>query len=93
MATLFTRIIEGEIPCHKIYEDDKHLAFLDIRPMAHGHTLIIPKKETDYLFDMSEEGGDIFIHQQFRIVVQSGRLFRTFSKHISTTRLKMPYRH
>jgi histidine triad (HIT) family protein len=55
MASLFTKIVEGEIPCHKVWEDDEHLAFLDIRPMAKGHTLIIPKKETDYLFDLSEE--------------------------------------
>ncbi|MEM8884310.1 MAG: HIT family protein [Planctomycetota bacterium] len=55
MSSIFTQIIKGEIPCHKIWEDDDHLAFLDIRPMAPGHTLVIPKKETDYLFDMTEE--------------------------------------
>jgi len=54
MATLFTRIIEGEIPCYKIAEDEKYFAFLDINPLAKGHTLIVPKEETDYLFDMSD---------------------------------------
>ena len=52
MPTIFTKIINGEIPCHKIAEDDKHLAFLDIRPIKAGHTLVIPKKENDYIFDM-----------------------------------------
>jgi len=55
MPTLFTKIVEGEIPCHKVWEDDHHLAFLDIRPMAPGHTLVIPKRETGYLFDLGEE--------------------------------------
>jgi len=54
MATLFTRIIEGEIPCYKIAEDEKYFAFLDINPLAKGHTLVVPKEETDYLFDMSD---------------------------------------
>lgn len=55
MASIFSKIVKGEIPCHKVWEDDDHLAFLDIRPMAEGHTLIVPKKEVDYLFDMSED--------------------------------------
>ncbi len=52
MASLFTKIVRGEIPCHRVYEDDDHLAFLDIRPIRPGHTLVIPKQETEYLFDM-----------------------------------------
>lgn len=55
MPTIFTRIIKGEIPCHKILEDEKHLAFLDVRPMAVGHTLVIPKKEVDYIFDLDDK--------------------------------------
>ncbi len=55
MPTLFTRIIEGEIPCYRIAENDNYLAFLDIRPLAKGHTLVIPKKETDYIFKMADE--------------------------------------
>ncbi len=55
MATIFTKIIKGEIPCHKIAEDEKHLAFLDINPVSEGHTLIVPKVETDYLFDLSDD--------------------------------------
>ncbi|WP_044172085.1 HIT family protein [Flectobacillus major] len=55
MATIFTKIINGEIPCHKIAEDDNYLAFLDIMPLADGHTLVIPKKEVDYIFDLDDE--------------------------------------
>ncbi len=54
MATLFTKIIEGSIPAHKVAENDKFLAFLDISPLQIGHTLVIPKIEVDYLFDMED---------------------------------------
>ena len=55
MSTLFTKIVSGEIPCHKVAEDEDFLAFLDINPNAKGHTLCIPKKETNKLFDLDEE--------------------------------------
>jgi histidine triad (HIT) family protein len=55
MATIFSKIIAGEIPCHKVAEDDRCLAFLDIRPIVYGHTLVIPKVEIDYIFDMDDE--------------------------------------
>lgn len=55
MASIFTRIINGEIPCYKIAEDEKHIAFLDINPLAKGHTLCIPKREVDYIFDLEDE--------------------------------------
>jgi histidine triad (HIT) family protein len=54
MATIFTRIIRGEIPCYKIAEDQNFLAFLDINPLAKGHTLVIPKIEIDYIFDLDD---------------------------------------
>ena len=54
MPTIFTKIVRGEIPCHKILEDEKHFAFLEIRPLAPGHTLVIPKEETDYFFDLDD---------------------------------------
>jgi histidine triad (HIT) family protein len=54
MATIFSKIISGEIPCYKIAEDEMHLAFLDINPLAKGHTLVIPKYETDNIFDLSD---------------------------------------
>jgi histidine triad (HIT) family protein len=52
MASLFTRIINGEIPCHKVSEDDRYLAFLDIAPLREGHTLVVPKLEVDRFFDL-----------------------------------------
>lgn len=55
MASIFTRIIRGEIPCYKVAEDDKYFAFLDINPLAKGHTLVIPKTEVDYMFDLDDE--------------------------------------
>lgn len=55
MASIFSKIVAGDIPCYKVAEDHKHLAFLDINPMAPGHTLVIPKQEIDYLFDMTDQ--------------------------------------
>lgn len=55
MASIFTSIIKGEIPSYKIAEDDNYYAFLDINPLAKGHTLVIPKEETDYLFDLGDD--------------------------------------
>ncbi len=54
MATIFSKIIKGEIPCHKIAENDEFFAFLDINPIAIGHTLVVPKQEVDYLFDLDD---------------------------------------
>jgi histidine triad (HIT) family protein len=55
MSSIFTKIVKGEIPSYKIAEDEKHYAFLDINPAAKGHTLCIPKKEVDYLFDLKPD--------------------------------------
>lgn len=62
MATIFSRIIAGEIPAFKIKENERFLAFLDIRPLTYGHTLVIPKIEEDYIFDLSDEDyTDLFL--------------------------------
>ena len=55
MGTIFSKIIAGEIPSYRIHEDDRYYAFLDINPLAEGHTLVIPKVETDYLFDVDDD--------------------------------------
>lgn len=55
MATIFTRIINGEIPCYKVAEDADYFAFLDISPLREGHTLVVPKKEIDYVFDLDDK--------------------------------------
>ncbi len=55
MASIFSRIVAGEIPCYKVAENDKFFAFLDINPLVKGHTLVIPKAEVDYIFDLADE--------------------------------------
>ena len=55
MATIFSRIVAGEIPSYKVAEDERYYAFLDINPLAKGHTLVIPKQEVDYLYDLDDE--------------------------------------
>ena len=55
MASIFTKIISGEIPSHKIHENDKFIAFLDINPLKAGHTLVVPKEEVDYIFDLPSD--------------------------------------
>lgn len=55
MASVFTRIINGEIPCYRVAEDDRYIAFLDVRPLKAGHTLVVPKREVDYIFDLDED--------------------------------------
>ena len=55
MASIFSKIIKGDIPCHKIAENEDYFSFLDINPIAEGHTLVVPKKEVDYIFDLDEE--------------------------------------
>lgn len=55
MATIFTKIITGDIPCYKIAEDENYFAFLDIHPLRAGHTLVVPKNEIDYIFDLDDD--------------------------------------
>lgn len=76
MATIFTKIVNGEIPCYKIAEDEKCFAFLDISPLQEGHTLVIPKKEVDYIFDL--EDGDLIAMQLFAKKVAKA-IRKTFS--------------
>lgn len=63
MTTLFTKIIQGEIPSYKVYEDDVVFAFLDINPMQKGHTLVVPKVEIDQLIDLDEKLFDRYMHR------------------------------
>ncbi|MCB1174013.1 MAG: HIT family protein [Leptospiraceae bacterium] len=55
MTTIFSKIIKGEIPCYQVAEDERHLAFLDVRPVKRGHCLVIPKNEVDYIFDLDDQ--------------------------------------
>ena len=73
MATIFTKIINGEIPCYKIAEDDNYFAFLDINPLRAGHTLVVPKKEIDYIFDLGDDylGGMIIFSKKVALAIKS----------------------
>jgi histidine triad (HIT) family protein len=93
MMTLFTRIINGEIPSYRIAEDDFFLAFLDINPLREGHTLVIPKKETDHFFDLGDD-------DLSRILVFSKPIARAIEKSFSCNRcgmavvgLEVPHAH
>ncbi len=55
MPSVFSRIVAGELPCHRVAEDERHLAFMDITPIKKGHVLVIPKREEDYIFDLTDE--------------------------------------
>jgi histidine triad (HIT) family protein len=72
MSTIFTKIINGEIPSYKIAEDDNYFAFLDINPLAKGHTLVIPKKEINYIFDIDDEllGGMMIFAKKIACAVE-----------------------
>ena len=82
MATIFSKIIKGEIPSYKILEDEQFYAFLDISPMAKGHTLVIPKKEVDYLFDIDDAALS-------KMMLVSKKLALAIEKAIECTRVGM----
>lgn len=93
MATLFTRIINGEIPSYKIAENDAFYAFLDIAPLREGHTLVIPKKPTDHFFDMPADLlGEILIFAQ-PIAKAIERSFPCNRCGISAIGLEVPHAH
>jgi histidine triad (HIT) family protein len=73
MATIFTKIIRGEIPCYKIAENEDFFAFLDINPLKAGHTLVVPKLETDYVFDLDDVNltGIILFSRKIAIAIKS----------------------
>jgi histidine triad (HIT) family protein len=82
MASIFSKIVSGDIPCHKVAENDEFLAFLDIMPLAKGHTLVIPKKEMDYIFDIETE-----TYQRFFLFAKE--VAAKLEKHIPCNRIGM----
>ncbi len=93
MTTIFSKIIKGEIPSYKIYEDEKFYAFLDINPLTKGHTLLVPKKEVDYLFDVD----DILLAE---MIVVAKKIAQALDKAITCNRvglmvigLEVPHAH
>lgn len=75
MATIFTRIINGEIPSYKVAENDKFYAFLDVKPLKEGHTLVVPKKEVDYIFDLDDDtlGEMMVFAKEVAVKIKKGR--------------------
>lgn len=82
MASIFTKIVNGELPCHKVYEDEEHLAFLDVRPIKHGHCLVIPKKEVDYIFDLEDE-------ELSKLMLVAKKVAKAISQEIECNRVGM----
>ena len=93
MATIFSKIIAGEIPCYKVAENDKFFAFLDINPLAKGHTLVIPKQEVDYIFDLSDE--DLAAMHVFakKVALAIGKAFPCRKVDKSVLGLEVPHAH
>jgi len=93
MPSLFSRIVAGEIPCHKIAEDDRFLAFLDIMPLAEGHTLVIPKLEVDRFFDLPDEllsGINVFARD---VALQLERAIPCQRVGVAVIGLEVPHAH
>ena len=93
MATIFSKIIAGEIPCYKVAENDKFFAFLDINPLAKGHTLVIPKQEVDYIFDLSDE--DLAAMHVFakKVALAIGKAFPRRKVGEAVLGLEVPHAH
>jgi len=93
MGTLFTKIIKGEIPCHKILENERYLAFLDIRPINPGHTLVIPKKEIDYIFTVDDDllGGAFIFAKKVAAMIEKAVQCKRIG--IMVAGLEVPHAH
>jgi len=91
--TIFSRIIAGEIPCYKIAENDKFFAFLDINPVNWGHTLVVPKQETDYLFDIDdEELGEMMVFSK-KVAKGIRKAFGCRKVGVAVLGLEVPHAH
>ena len=93
MATIFSKIISGEIPCHKIAETHDYFAFLDIMPLAIGHTLVIPKREVDYIFDLSNEELSGIIQFAKRVAAAVEKSIPCLRIGVSVIGLEVPHAH
>lgn len=91
--SIFTKIINGEIPCYKIAEDEYHFAFLDINPAAKGHTLVIPKEETDYIFDLDDKRLQSLIRFAKPIARALDKAFSPLRTGLIVEGLEVPHAH
>lgn len=93
MPSIFTRIINGEIPCYKIAEDAHHFAFLDINPLTKGHTLVIPKAEVDYIFDLDDKQlADLHVFAK-KVAVAIKKAIPCVRVGVSVVGLEVPHTH
>ncbi len=93
MASIFTKIINKEIPGHIVAEDDKHIAFLDISPLRKGHTLVVPKLEVDYIFDMEDQGLAELIVFAKKVAVKVKKVIPCERIGVSVIGLEVPHTH
>lgn len=93
MATIFTKIAQGEIPSYKVAEDENYYAFLDINPLAEGHTLVIPKREEDYIFDLSDEELSGMLKFAKRVAAKQKEVFGCKKVAMVVLGLEVPHAH
>lgn len=93
MATIFSKIISGEIPCYKVSENKDFLAFLDIMPLTKGHVLVIPKNEIDYIFDMDDDHLAAFINFTKEVSHKIKKVFPCRKIGMSVVGLEVPHAH
>ncbi len=93
MASIFTKIVQGEIPCYKIAENEHYFSFLDINPVAEGHTLVIPKKEIDYIFDVDDEQLKGLIQFSKTIALGIDKALGTIRTGIVVEGMEVPHAH
>lgn len=93
MASIFSKIAAGEIPSYKVAADDKHYAFLDINPVAPGHVLVIPRKETDYIFDLDDNEYQEFLLFAKRVATASKKAMPCKRIGVAVMGLEVPHAH
>ena len=93
MSSIFSQIISGKIPCYKIAEDDNHIAFLDIFPISKGHILVVPKKETDYIFDLNSKAySDLWLFAK-KVAIAQKKVIKCNRIGVSVIGLEVPHAH
>ncbi|MDR3273314.1 MAG: HIT domain-containing protein [Flavobacteriaceae bacterium] len=93
MASIFSKIIAGEIPAYKIAENEKHIAFLDAFPIVKGHTLVVPKKESDKIFELSQEEYSELMNYTYKIAQAIGKALPCLRVGIAVQGLEVPHVH
>lgn len=93
MASIFTRIIQGEIPCYKIAENEHCFAFLDISPLSKGHTLVVPKKEVDYIFDLDTDTYTALMAFSKQVATAIGKAVPCLRVGVAVIGLEVPHAH